>query len=110
MRKVIFLAAALATAGFLTGCVAGRAPFECPKGLAYAEYTAPLTLAAKVDFGTKRGTCMNQTYVGLVSTGNASVKMAADAAGIKDVTHVEYSYKNVIFFIYQETTVIVYGN
>ena len=110
MKKVLMLAVGLVFAGLMTGCVAGKAPFECPKGLAFTEYTAPLTTDAKVDFGTKVGRSTNQAYVGLVSTGNASVKAAAESAGIKNVKHVEYYYKNVVFFIYQETTVIVYGD
>lgn len=111
MKKPILLAAALlASAAMLTGCVSGKAPFECPKGLIYAEYTAPLTTDAKVDFGTKKGTSTNKAYVGLITTGDASVKAAAEDAGIKTVKHVEYSYKNVVFFVYQETTVIVYGD
>ena len=109
MKKLLLAAGIISTALILTGC-AGRAPFECPKGLLYAEYTAPLTTDAKVDFGTKTGSSTNKTYVGLITTGNASVKAAADDAGIKTVKHVEYSYKNVVLYVYQETTVIVYGD
>jgi hypothetical protein len=62
------------------------------------------------DFGSKVGRATNKTYLGLVSLGDISIKKAARNGGIKTVKHVDYAYENAGLFMYQETTIIVYGD
>lgn len=89
----------------LPGCIA--APVVPPLGLLYTDIEAPL--APKGEAGSKRGTSHVVSILGLVSTGDGSVKAAAANGGIHDVTLVDYEFTNVLG-VYQRYTTVVYGN
>jgi hypothetical protein len=110
MKKAMCFAALIAVAVGFSGCL-GSAPVWAPKTPIYAKWKAPLTTNGDIkDFGSKVGKATNKTYVGLVSVGDISIKRAARNGGIKTVKHVDYSYENCGLFLYQETTIIVYGD
>jgi hypothetical protein len=111
MRKAILAASFAVAAAALTGCI-GSAPVEAPKSPFFAEWKAPLSIGFdKTDLGTKVGRATNKTYAfGLVSSGDMSVKAAAQNGSIKVIKHVDYEYKNTCLFAYQEITTIVYGD
>lgn len=112
MKNVLVLVGSfLFFAVFCSGCV-GTAPFMPPKAPVFTHWTAPTTPAAPEDgtLGSKCGRATNHTYLSLFSSGDCSVAEAARNAGITKIRHVEHEYKNVGFFMYQEVTVIVYGD
>lgn len=89
----------------LPGCIA--APVVPPLGIVYTDIEAPL--APKGEAGSKRGTSTVVSILGLVSTGDASVKAAASSGGISEVKLVDYEFTNVLG-VYQRYTTVVYGD
>lgn len=96
---------ALAVAFGAMGCIG--APIVPPLGLIYTDIDAPLTLAGKA--GSRRGEASVTSILGLVSTGDGSVKAAAAAGGIKQVVRVDYEFYNVLG-VYQRYTTVAYGD
>ncbi len=94
-----------------SGCI-GTAPFMPPKAPVFTHWTAPATADAPDEgtLGSKSGRATNYTYLSLFSSGDCSAATAARSAGISKIRHIEHEYKNVGFFMYQEVTVIVYGD
>jgi len=103
--KKLSLALAACVALSVVGCVA--APVVPPLGIVYTDIQAPL--APKGEVGSKRGTSHVTAYLGLFSTGNASVRQAAANGNITEVKLVDYEFKNVLG-VYQRYTTVVYGN
>jgi hypothetical protein len=103
--KVMVSIAALGLALGLTGCIG--APVVPPLGVLYTDIDAPLSLVGET--GMKRGEASVTAILGLVSTGDGSVKAAAQAGGITRVKHVDYEFTNVIG-VYQRYTTVVYGD
>lgn len=95
----------------MTACI-GSAPVEGMKSPIAASWKAPLNTNLKdVTLGTKVGRATVKCFAfGLVSSGDMSIKTAADSAGIKTIRHVDYEYNNAFLFAYQEMTTIVYGD
>jgi len=91
--------------GSLLGCLA--APVVPPIGLVYTEMDAPL--ASRGEVGSKRGTSTVTSILFLVSTGDGSVRAAAQNGGIRNVKLVDYQYSNVLG-VYQRYTTVVYGD
>ena len=92
-------------AGSMLGCIA--APVVPPIGLLYTDLDAPL--APRGDVGSRRGTSHVTSILFLVSTGDGSVRAAAQNGGIRDVKLVDYEYTNVLG-VYQRYTTVVYGD
>ena len=111
MKKIITLSLLTISTLFITfsmGCVS--APFVPPIGTAYTNIAAPLsTDYSETDLGSKSGIASRTCFVGLLAFGDSSVEAAAAAGGITKVNHVDYLYKNILG-IYQETSVVVYGD
>jgi len=87
------------------GCV--MAPVVPPTGLLYTDMKAPINIGPS-EQPSKRGESSVVAILGLFSTGDGSVRAAADAGQISNVEHIDYEYKNVLG-IYQRYTTIVYG-
>ena len=103
---------AISVSIFSTGCI-GTSNFMPPKTPITAQWTAPVSTECGdngITFGSKVGRSTNSSYFSLVSSGDCSVVAAAKSVGITKVRHIEQEYKNVGFFMYQEMTVIVYGD
>ncbi len=105
MRTAMAIGASLLLVLGGLGCMG--APIVPPLGIAYTKIEAPISLRG--DFGSKRGEASVTSYLGLVSTGDASVRAAARNGGISDVKHVDYEFNNVFFF-YQRYTTVVFGD
>lgn len=105
---MLFLCIVAAMVLSLTGCL--TAPFVPPSGLAYSQFAAPLD----VDFqntdmsGMKKGTADATSILGLVAWGDVSSQAAAQNGGITKIIHADYEYSNILY-IFQKTTVVVYG-
>ena len=98
----------LFSAIILSGCVS--APFVPPLGVAYTDIRSPLdTDLSDTNLGSKVGQATASSILGLFAQGDASIATAAEYGDISMIKHVDYAYKNILG-IYQETTVIVYGD
>jgi len=86
-------------------------PIMPPQGSVVSDVMAPLTGdIAKIDLQTtKTGTAVVKNYLGIISVGDCSIETAAKNGGLKTINYADYKYFNVLG-VYQEFTVIVYGN
>ncbi|UCE84816.1 MAG: TRL-like family protein [Deltaproteobacteria bacterium] len=104
-KTAALLAVFLLTLG-VGGCVA--APVVPPLGMVYSDFDAPLGLGGG-EVGSRRGESSVVAVLGLVSTGDASVRGAARAGGITEVKRVDYEFYNFLG-LYQRFTTVVYGD
>jgi hypothetical protein len=97
------LAGLLLVVLFLSGCAT---PF--PVGCLYTEVAFPVA-AGEGGNGSKVGIAKSTSILGLVATGDASMKTAMANGGITRVRHVDYNAKNILG-LYGEYTTTVYGD
>jgi hypothetical protein len=102
MKNLLIIAA---VALFMSSCAAySTAPVL---GAIYTDVKAPLVATANT-VATKVGTAEATSILGLVATGDASINAAAQKAGIKKISHVDY-HSTSILGIFAKFTVYVYG-
>ena len=89
----------------LTACAASMSPVS---GLLYTEVKAPLTSTNADISDLKKGTASANSILGLVATGDASIKAACENGNISKVVFVDYENKTILG-IYSTFTTIVYG-
>lgn len=104
MKKTSFLVLVLFLAVMLNGCAT---PY--PMGMIYTEVKAPVGAGDGAMSYSKVGTSKATSVLGLVATGDCSIKAAAANAGIKNIKYVDYDAKNILG-IYGEYTTTVYGD
>ena len=105
MKKLLIASVALLLAGCTT------APFQPSMGTIYSDTKAPLQLEYnKTDLGHKVGTGVSHSILGLVAWGDTSIQAGAKNGNIKTIKHTDYEFFNVLFGVYTETTVFVYGD
>ncbi|MEQ1507030.1 MAG: TRL-like family protein [Myxococcota bacterium] len=73
----------------------------------YASATTPIH-ATQNDVGKKKGEACATSILGLITTGDATIRAAADAGGIKDISAVDGSIMNILG-IYAKYCTIVSG-
>lgn len=106
MKKAASTIALGAICIIAVGCMS--APFQPPMG-AITTVQAPLDIDyQETAVSQKMGKASVTTFLGLVSTGDASTSAAAADGNITVIEHADYDYTNILG-IYQKTTVIVYG-
>jgi TRL-like protein family len=111
MKKLLTVAALLLCVISMTGCI-GTAPYGGCKTPLMAHFKVPVPEYYKPvpkNVQIKHGESTHAAYMSLISVGGLSVKDAADDAGIKNITSVEYEYHNAGLFLYQQITMHVYG-
>ena len=91
MRRLGRALAALAGAGLMSG---GIAVYPPAVGLLYTEGWGPVDAGGRV--GAKEGMACAQSILGLVATGDASIKAAAKAGGITQINSVDHYTRNVL--------------
>ncbi len=94
--------------GMLVGCAS--APYG--PGVLYTEYKVPGSSpddASGLQPGSKVGISEVENYLGLISTGDASIAAAAKNGGIKSVKTVDVQFKNILG-LYSKTTTTVTGD
>ena len=79
-----------------------------PVGMVYSDFDAPLGAGPR-DSGSKTGMSSVTAILGIISTGDGSVRAAATNGGIRNVKHVDYEFYNILG-IYQRYTTVVYGD
>lgn len=101
MRKALFVVLALAGTATLSGCIAVYTPAI---GVLYTEVRHPGDAEGAV--GAKEGRSCAQAILGLVATGDASIKAAAAAGGIKNVTSVDHYTRNILGVLGEFCTIV----
>jgi hypothetical protein len=104
MKRVSLLVLVLFLAVMLNGCAT---PF--PYGIVYTEIKSPVAAGDGGVSYSKVGVSKATSILGLVATGDASIKAAAAEGGITKIKYVDYEAKNILGFIGNYTTT-VYGD
>ena len=103
------LVASLSLLLFAAGCTMGAAPVIPPPAL-YQNYVAPLDIDHdQSQLGTKRGTSVVKTVLGLVAWGDGSTHAAAENGGITTIRSADYEFFSALG-IYTTYTTVVYGD
>ena len=103
LHRIIVICLTLST---LTGCGA-LAPSPVT-GFWYTNVSGPITATGHSAPVLKKGTATATSILGLIATGDASIRAAALNGGITQIHYVDYNSKHV-FGIVAEYTTIVYG-
>lgn len=98
-----FIVIALLAGVLLSGCAT---PY--PAGMFYTEIKSPVAVG-DAGSGNKMGVAKATSILGLVATGDASIKAAMANGNISKIRHVDYESKNILG-IYGEYTTVVYGD
>jgi len=102
-NKIAYISILLLVAVVLSGCAT---PY--PYGAIYTEIKSPVAAGGDISY-SKVGVAKATSVLGLVATGDASIKAAADNGGIRKIKFVDYDSKNILG-IYGEYTTTVYGD
>lgn len=108
--RMLLCALAILGVVALSGCAGMvRAPVVPGMGWLYAEYTAPLDHDVEMTkYSMKRGEASTENVLGWVVTGDASIQQAAINGQIREISYMDYRFKNILG-IYSKFTTIVYG-
>jgi hypothetical protein len=104
MKKMGLTVLVLFTVLALSGCAT---PY--PMGWVYTEIKAPVAAGDGMVSYSKVGTSKATSVLGIVATGDCSIKTAAANGGVKNIKYVDYDAKNILGF-YGEYTTTVYGD
>ncbi len=104
MKKISFAVLVLFAGVILSGCAT---PY--PLGMIYTEIKAPVAAGSGGVSYSKVGTAKANSILGMVATGDCSIKTAAANGGIKTIKYVDYDAKNTLG-VYGEYTTTVYGD
>jgi len=104
MKKISLLVLVLFVGVMLSACAT---PY--PMGMIYTEIKAPVAAGDGGMSYNKVGTAKCTSVLGLVATGDCSIKAAAAAGNIKTIKYVDYDAKNILG-IFGEYTTTVYGD
>ncbi|MDD5692708.1 MAG: TRL-like family protein [Candidatus Omnitrophica bacterium] len=104
MKKISFLVLVLFVAVILSACAT---PY--PMGIIYTEVKAPVGAGEGGMTYSKVGAAKCTSVLGLVATGDCSIKAAANEGSIKTIKYVDYDAKNILG-IFGEYTTTVYGD
>ena len=102
--KIAYLVIVLAVVSFLAGCAT---PYPC--GMLYTEIKSPVAASEGSVNYNKVGVSKATSILGLVATGDASIKAAVANGGIRNIKYIDYDSKNILG-IYGEYTTTVYGD
>jgi len=101
MKKGLFAVLALVGVTSLTGCIAVSTPAI---GVLYTEVKGPIDASGQI--GSKEGKACAQAILGLVATGDASIQAAAQAGGIKNISTIDHSTKNILGILGEYCTIV----
>ena len=107
LYRLTFIVLALFTVILFSGCAAyTTAP---ALGTLYTETTAPAAVGEGVNLeNLKVGEGTVTSILGLIATGDASIRTAALSAGIQKIHFVDYKSTSILG-LYATYTVLVYG-
>ena len=102
----LLVALLLSSTVLVTGCAAVATPIY---GGLYTEVQAPLQVTPnEADDDLLVGRAMAESYLGLIATGDASIRAAMEDGGITEVVYVDYESTSILG-LYATFTVVVYG-
>lgn len=101
IRRAMQIGLILFVALGLSGCLAVKTP---AMGVLFTDVT--WDGMAKGALGNKEGKACAQAILGLVSTGDASVKAAAAAGGITNVMSVDHYTKSILGILGEYCTIV----
>jgi hypothetical protein len=101
VKRIASALLALAAALALAGCISVATPAI---GLLYTDVDGPVDAGDTV--GTKEGRACAQTLLGLIATGDASIKAAAAAGGITKIASVDHHSRNVLGILGEFCTIV----
>lgn len=104
MKRMALIVMVLFVSVLLAGCAT---PF--PYGVVYTEIKSPVAAGDGSISYNKVGVAKSTSVLGLVATGDASIKAAAANGGIRNIKYVDYDAKNILG-VYGEYTTTVYGD
>jgi PBP1b-binding outer membrane lipoprotein LpoB len=104
MKKLSLVILVLFTALALNGCAT---PY--PMGMVYTEVKAPVAAGDGAMSYSKTGVAKATSVLGLVATGDCSIKAAAANGNIRVIKYVDYDARNILG-VYGEYTTTVYGD
>jgi hypothetical protein len=106
LRSLSKLVPALLLGAFLlSGCAQVQTPAAASL---YTSAKGPVAVGESDASSSKTGKASAQSILGIFATGDASIKKAAESAGISTIHHVDYQAKNYLG-LYGKYTVVVYG-
>lgn len=105
MRKLLAVPFVLMA---LTGCAAGAFGFGTPVGILYADAGTGHG-ATDNNIGKKKGEACATSILGLVTTGDAGIRAAADAGGVTQISAVDTHFKQILG-IYSKFCTVVSGD
>jgi hypothetical protein len=106
MTKYVTLAAVLAVA---LGIACSGGGYNAPSGSIIQDTTLNKDVSTSTAVGSKTGKACVTGYLGIVSSGDASVKAAAAAGGINKVNAVDYQNDNLLGSLIAKTCTIARG-
>jgi len=105
MRRIVsFLVIFSVGVLLLSGCAT-----PLPMGQLYTQITLPSAVGSGSIAYTKVGTAKSTSILGLIATGDASIKKASENGGITQVKFVDYKAENFLGIVGTYTTT-VYGD
>ena len=105
MKKIIAVTILLSLVLiFNIGCAVARSPVT---GYVYTDVKYALEVGTNAR-STKVGTAECKSFLGIIATGDASIKAACQKAGITKIHHIDVQVKSILGF-FATYTIIVYG-
>ena len=108
MRKIVVVCLIVAV---FSGCARPLLTSPAPtphNSILYGNVSAPLFVTDNSGLVMKKGSASSTSILGLVTTGDSSIRAAARDGGITKIHYVDHSFKHV-FGIWSVYTVTVYG-
>jgi hypothetical protein len=107
LKKLVTITAMAAITFAFAQCSAGYAP---PAGSLYTDVSFNKDVSTKTGVGGKNGEACATGILGVISTGDASVKAAASKGGVGTINSVDYSRKDILGSVYSTVCTVVHGD
>ena len=108
MKNSILLAMAISLA--LAVACSGGSGYSAPSGSIVQNITMNKDVSTSTAVGAKSGEACASGILGLISSGDASIKAAAAAGGITKVNAVDYKNDNLLGSVLTKTCTIARGD
>lgn len=111
-RILTILLSGVIFAGLLSSCAAldNQNAYTPPAGYIYQSNTMNVMMAPGSEIGSRTGEACAESYLGLVSTGEAGVKQAAAAGAILNVKAIDFRIVRFFGIGYVKICTIAYGD
>jgi len=112
IKSLIHLLTLAALATFAASCAIldNQNSYTPPVGYMYQSNTLNVMMAAGSEIGSRTGEACAESYLGLISTGEAGIKQAAAAGAILNVKAIDYKITRFFGIGYVKICTIAYGD